>query len=1374
MSELLCLPGVEAFSGFRRAQKLSALQRVSARVKDVSAFWAYLILRDARHSAAAVVASGGGAQTETNMTADPALSERQRLQQMLDLSGFAIPPVPRDSTRLWVFPRRGTRSPWSSKATEILHQCGLDTVLRVERGVCFDLRGVKAADPQLMTLAATLYDRMTESVFIGDPPDDFFAPVAAQPIQHVALGASSDTARAALTEANRALGLALSADEVDYLADAYRALGCDPSDVELMMFAQANSEHCRHKIFNASFTIDGQPQELSLFQMIRHTHAETPDGTVSAYSDNAAILQGVPALRLIPIAGAASAAPHTGSSAPGSAGMPAGPAPYCELIMQLHTVLKAETHNHPTAIAPFPGAATGAGGEIRDEGATGRGAEPRAGLTGFAVSAIDFDGAAHGRLDGRFDGPARIASAVQIMIDGPLGGAAFNNEFGRPNLLGYFRSFLLDHEGRRWGYHKPIMLAGGVGVVHDAFSFKQELPAGALLVQLGGPGMRIGVGGGAASSMQTGSNNEVLDFNSVQRGNPEMQRRAQEVIDACVALGADNPIISIHDVGAGGLSNAFPELVHGGGRGGDFALSAVPVDEQGLSPAEIWCNESQERYVLAIAPQARARFAALAERERCPWAVVGVATSEDRLRLTAETGPAPVDMPLSVLLGKPPKMHRNVTTVPMAAAELDLTVLTLEEVAEAVLAHPTVASKEFLITIGDRTVGGLTARDPMVGPWQTPVADVAITFWDYRGYGGQAMALGERSPIAVVNASASARMALGEAVTNLLAAPVEDLRSVKLCANWMAACGEPGQDAALYSAVKALALEVCPQLGLSIPVGKDSLSMRTQWQSPEGPQAVVSPVSLNLTAVAAVADARRAFLPVLDTTLADSVLVLIDLSAGRQRLGGSILAQTQNQFGGLPPDLDDPMLLQSLTAALTDLRSKEGLVRAYHDRSDGGLWACVCEMAFAARCGVTLNIDLLTIDPVAADWGDFKIRPEQVAVQRDEITMKALFNEELGVVLQIPKARRSECMDILRAHGLYKNSFEIGGLNPRDTIEVYRDAKCIYAKPRRHLQRVWSEVSRRFAERRDEPALARQAVEAIDTTEQAIPVVLSEGLIARHQQLSAPGLITGLAPKVAILREQGVNGQVEMAAAFQRAGFEPWDLHMSDLAEGRMSLSAFQGFAACGGFSFGDVLGAGQGWAKSILYNDGLREQFAAFLARPDRFALGVCNGCQMMSGLKEIIPGADAWPRFVRNQSEQFEARLSAVTVLDSPSLFFTGMAGARLPVVVSHGEGRAVWGDPALGKNNAVPAGLQACLQYTDAKGAPASQYPANPNGSAQGLTGFCNADGRITILMPHPERVFRNVQLSWLPEPFHALGDDSPWMLMFRNAFDWVRQA
>ncbi|MFZ9733793.1 MAG: phosphoribosylformylglycinamidine synthase [Burkholderiaceae bacterium] len=1374
MSELLCLPGVEAFSGFRRAQKLSALQRVSSRVKAVSAFWVYLVLRDMRHSAAAVGAPGGGGRTGPTGTADLAFSERQRLQQMLDLSGFEIPPVPRDSTRLWVFPRRGTRSPWSSKATEILQRCGLSAVLRVERGLCCDLRGVKAADPQIMPLAATLHDRMTEAVFVGDPPGDLFAPVAAQPLQHITLGESSNTARAALTEANCALGLALSADEVDYLVDAYRALGRDPTDVELMMFAQANSEHCRHKIFNASFSIDGQPQELSLFQMIRHTHAETPEGTVSAYSDNAAILRGAQALRLIPAAGAASAAPHADSSAPGSVGLPAGPGPYCELPMQLHTVLKAETHNHPTAIAPFPGAATGAGGEIRDEGATGRGAEPRAGLTGFAVSAIDFDGAAQGGLNGRFDGPRRIASPVQIMIDGPLGGAAFNNEFGRPNLLGYFRSFLLDHEGRRWGYHKPIILAGGVGVVHDAFCFKQELPAGALLVQLGGPGMRIGVGGGAASSMQTGSNDEALDFNSVQRGNPEMQRRAQEVIDACVALGPDNPIISIHDVGAGGLSNAFPELVHGAGRGGDFTLSAVPVDEQGLSPAEIWCNESQERYVLAIAPQARARFAAIAARERCPWAVIGVATNEDRLRLTAEGGPAPVDMPLSVLLGKPPKMQRDVTTVPLASAELDLTVLKLEDLAEAVLAHPTVASKEFLITIGDRTVGGLTARDPMVGPWQTPVADVAITLWDYRGYGGQAMALGERSPIAVVDAAASARMALGEAITNLLAAPIEDLRSVKLCANWMAACGEPGQDAALYAAVKALALEVCPQLGLSIPVGKDSLSMRTQWQSPEGPQAVISPVSLNLTAVAAVADVRRAFLPVLDTTVVNSVLVLIDLSAGRQRLGGSILAQTQNQFGGSPPDLDDPMLLQSLAAALADLRSKDGLVCAYHDRSDGGLWACICEMAFAARCGVTLNIDLLAIDPVAADWGDFKIRPEQVAVQRDEITMKALFNEELGVVLQIPKARRSECMDILRTHGLYKNSFEIGGLNLRDTIEIYRDAKCIYAKPRRHLQRVWSEVSRRFAERRDEPALARQAVDAIDTTEPAIPVVLPEALVARHQQLSAPALVTGIAPKVAILREQGVNGQVEMAAAFQRAGFAPWDVHMSDLAEGRVSLADFQGFAACGGFSFGDVLGAGQGWAKSILYNNALREQFADFLARSDRFALGVCNGCQMMSGLKEIIPGAEDWPRFVRNQSEQFEARLSGVTVRDSPSLFFAGMAGARLPVVVSHGEGRAAWGERSSGKADTIPAGLKACLQFTDAKGEPAAAYPANPNGSAQGLTGFCNTDGRITILMPHPERVFRNVQLSWVPEQFQALGDDSPWMLMFRNAFDWVRQA
>ena len=1351
MTDLICLPGVEAFSGFRRAQRLSSVQHIASRVEGLEAHWVYLLslaLPSPHQEASSdqVASASGGTQW-------PLTPERaQRLKELLDLSGFAlVKPKPYESL-LWVFPRRGTRSPWSSKATEILSQCGFSELVRVERGVCYRIRGLKPSDPQWSDVSEALHDRMTESVFTGSPPLDLFSPVPSQPLQVIALGATVESARNSLEAANFALGLALSADEIDYLVSAYRGLGRDPTDVELLMFAQANSEHCRHKIFNASFTINNELQDLSLFQMIRYTHAVTPQGTVSAYSDNAAILQGALAQPLLPGAGAQDVK-----------SVVAGPSPYRERSAMIHTVLKAETHNHPTAIAPFPGAATGAGGEIRDEGATGRGAEPRAGLTGFAVSPIDFGVP--------FDGPSRIASPIQIMTEGPLGGAAFNNEFGRPNLLGYFRSFGLEHGGQYWGYHKPIMLAGGVGVIHDSFSLKQEFPPGVLLVQLGGPGMRIGIGGGAASSMQTGANDAGLDFNSVQRDNPEMQRRAQEVIDACVALGPANPIASIHDVGAGGLSNAFPELVHGSGRGGDFSLAAVPVDEEGLSPAEIWCNESQERYVLAIAAESLERFGAIADRERCPWSVIGVATADDRLHLssTDNSDPAPVDMPLSVLLGKPPKMHRSVISLQAVSSEIDLTSLVLEEVLESVLSHPTVASKEFLITIGDRTVGGLTARDQMVGPWQTPVADVAMTLWDYHGYGGQAMALGERSPIAVADAAASARMAFGEAITNLLAAPVEDLRSVKLCANWMAACGEAGQDAALYAAVKALAIDICPSLGISIPVGKDSLSMRTQWESPEGSRAVISPVSLNLTAVAAVADVRRVFLPVLDAQVSDSVLVLIDLSSGHMRLGGSILAQTQNQFGGLPPDLDDPQVLQSLALALNDLRSKDGLVRAYHDRSDGGLWACICEMAFAARCGITLNIDLLTIDPVAADWGDFKIRAEQVAVQRDEITLKALLNEELGVVLQIPKARRSECMDILRAHGLYKHAFEIGGLNPRDTIEVYRDAKCIYAKSRRHLQRVWSEVGARFTERRDEPALARQAIEAIDAAEPSLSAILPSALLERHEQLKSPSVRVGVTPKVAILREQGVNGQVEMAAAFHRAGFEAWDVHMSDLVEGRVELSAFRGFAACGGFSFGDVLGAGQGWAKSILYNERLRQQFEDFLSRSDRFALGVCNGCQMMSGLQSIIPGAEAWPRFARNASEQFEARLSSVEVLDSSSVFFQGMAGARLPVVVSHGEGRAVWLDAP-----SIPQGLQASLRYVDAKGMPADRYPGNPNGSPQGLTGFCNTDGRITILMPHPERVFRNVQLSWVPSEFHAFGDDSPWMLMFRNAFDWVRRA
>ncbi len=1321
MSPPLLLSGESALSDFRLAQVLSKIQAVAPGASSVSSRWAYLL----------VLAEGvSPAERE-------ALIANHQLLAILSASP-AVPLAPKGSVRLWVVPRKGTISPWSSKATDILASCGFSSVARVERAMMVDIV-LKSSDSQgIAAVAATLHDRMTESWFADPLPLDILDAQPSAPLQTIALGESSETAREAISRADQTLGLALSQDEIDYLVEAYLSLGRDPTDVELMMFAQANSEHCRHKIFNADFTVDGVLQPESLFKMIRHTHAVTPQHTVMAYADNAAILHQATAIRFAPQSGQPSA--------------------YRQRQEQVHTVLKAETHNHPTAISPFPGAATGAGGEIRDEGATGRGAEPRAGLTGFTVSRLDFSGVPHQ--------PARIASPLSIMIEGPLGGAAFNNEFGRPNILGYFRSFEMEVGGAQWGYHKPIMLAGGVGVISSDQTAKRGIPVGSLLIQLGGPGMRIGLGGGAASSIQTGANQEKLDFDSVQRGNPEMQRRAQEVIDACAAMGSENPILSIHDVGAGGLSNAFPELVHGADRGGRFDLRKVHLDESGMSPAEIWCNESQERYVLAIAPEALSRFEAICVRERCPFAVIGQATGEDRLLVEdalSEAGkmPAPVDMPLSTLLGKPPKMHRHAERVTVTSSEIGLAGVSLEQVAAQVLSHPTVGSKQFLITIGDRTVGGLTARDQMVGPWQTPVADVGVTLWDYDGLGGQAMAMGERSPVAVLNPAAASRLAVGEALTNLCAADIGGFDTVKLSANWMAACGQPGQDAALFDAVHALAKEICPALSLSIPVGKDSLSMRTVWSDDRGSHSVVSPVSLNLTAVAPVADVRKTWTPVLARDQGDTVLMLIDLGQGKSRLAGSVLAQVLNQYGDLTPDVETPDLLKAFGAAMQALHASD-LVLSYHDRSDGGLFATLCEMAFASRTGLTINIDLLTIDPVASDWGDFKIRADQVAVQRDELSLKALFNEELGAVIQVPRSARTQVMDILREFDLSRITYEIGTLNPRDQIEIYRDAVCIYQQPRAQLQRLWSSVSYEIARRRDAPDMVEQEYSGFVVTEEPV-VRLPDGF---PKSISAPGLASR--PKVAILREQGVNGQVEMAAAFDRAGFEAWDVHMSDLLEGRIALADFAGLAACGGFSFGDVLGAGRGWARSILFHEALRQQFETFFADGSRFALGLCNGCQMFSALKEIIPGAQDWPTFEKNRSEQFEARLSQVEIVDSPSIFLSGFAGAILPIVVSHGEGRAVFADMQSAQRVAT------AMRYVDSQGRATEQYPANPNGSPQGVTGFTNQDGRITLMMPHPERVFRAVQMSWQPSRLAMSGDASPWLQMFVNARQWVKSA
>ena len=1254
---------------------------------------------------------------------------------------------PGDGPLLVVAPRLGTLSPWASKATDIAHNCGL-AIRRVERVTEFRLTlergllgGAKAlSEDELQACAALLHDRMTESVLRSrEDAKHLFDEQPGKPMEHVdVLGRG----KAALEAANKDFGLALSDDEIDYLVAAFTGLKRNPTDVELMMFAQANSEHCRHKIFNAQFTIDGVAQEKSMFGMIRNTHQLAPQHTVIAYSDNASVMEGHEVERWLPQG-------YTNAPVYG---------PRRDLA---HVLMKVETHNHPTAISPFPGAATGAGGEIRDEGATGRGSRPKAGLTGFSVSNLHLPGTSEPWERDPCGKPEHIASALQIMIDGPIGGAAFNNEFGRPNLLGYFRVYEQTVAGVRRGYHKPIMIAGGLGTISATQTSKIEFPAGTLLVQLGGPGMRIGMGGGAASSMAAGANAAELDFDSVQRGNPEIQRRAQEVINHCWALGEANPILAIHDVGAGGISNAFPELVDGAGKGARFDLSKVPLEESGLAPKEIWCNESQERYVMAVRAEALPLFQAMAERERCPFAIVGVATDAKQLVLEEPgSDDKPIDMPMEVLLGKPPRMQRDVKRVARSAAPLQLDDVALEKVAFDVLRHPTVASKRFLISIGDRTVGGLDHRDQMVGPWQVPVADCAVTLADYAGFAGEAMSMGERTPLAALDAPAAGRMAVGEALTNLLAAPIE-LPRVKLSCNWMAACGEAGEDAALYDTVKAVGMELCPALGISVPVGKDSLSMRTRWNQDGAARQVTAPVSLIVSAFASIGDVRPTLTPQLQA--GDTTLVLIDLGQGKRRMAGSMLAQVLNQFGERVPDLDDPALIKALVAAVNELRG-QGRILAYHDRSDGGLWATVCEMAFAGHLGVDLNVDLLVTegDGIAdsrAEYGDSKNWAGQVSARRQQLTLEALFNEELGVVLQVPTDVRNEVMQTLRAHGLSKYSHFIGKTNQRGMVEVWRDTKAVFSAGLRDLHQAWDEVSWRIAALRDNPACA-------DAEHAAAGVADDPGLHLHltfdpAEDVAAP-FIAKARPKLAILREQGVNSHVEMSYAMHHAGFETYDVHMSDLQAGRARLDMFQGFVACGGFSYGDTLGAGEGWARSVMFNPKLAEQFAAFFGRSDTFALGVCNGCQMMAALAPIIPGAQAWPKFTRNRSEQFEARLSLVEVLPSPSIFFTGMEGSRIPIAVAHGEGFADFSQR--GDAQAV----QRAMRFVDHHGKPTEAYPANPNGSPDGLTAVTTADGRFTVLMPHPERVFRNVQMSWTRG---GLSELSPWMRMFRNARRWV---
>ncbi|HBK00488.1 MAG TPA: phosphoribosylformylglycinamidine synthase [Delftia acidovorans] len=1336
------LEGGNALSSFRAQQLLTELVSIHPKITGIAARFVHLVATDAAPT--------------------PALQER--LQALLTYGDPYEGPA--DGAALVVTPRLGTISPWASKATDIARNCGLG-VFRVERiteyRIAFKtglLSNVLGSAPELSAkqtaqIAALLHDRMTESVFATRAEaEQLFSALDAAPMEFVdVLGGG----RAALETANRQWGLALADDEIDYLVDAFKGLKRNPTDVELMMFAQANSEHCRHKIFNAQFTIDGEAQDKSLFGMIRNTHQVSPQHTVVAYSDNASIMEGHEVERFV----------ATFEAALDKIKAPS----YQKKQAVNHVLMKVETHNHPTAISPFPGASTGAGGEIRDEGATGRGSKPKAGLSGFTVSKL------WGSEVGK---PEHIASPLQIMIEGPLGGAAFNNEFGRPNLTGYFREYEqqvgVGADAVMRGYHKPIMIAGGLGVIDSELTQKIEFPAGTLLIQLGGPGMRIGMGGGAASSMASGTNAAELDFDSVQRGNPEIERRAQEVINHCWAQGDKNPILAIHDVGAGGLSNAFPELTNDAGRGARFDLRAVNLEESGLAPKEIWSNESQERYVMAIAPESLAEFTAFCERERCPFAVIGTATEERQLVLE-DTAVAsgdqkfPVDMPMNVLLGKPPKMHRDVATVQRELPPMDLTGVPLEKAVIDVLAHPTVASKRFLITIGDRAVGGLTHRDQMVGPWQVPVADVAVTLADYRGFKGEAMAMGERTPLASINAPASGRMAVAEAITNMLAAPIE-LSKVKMSANWMAACGEPGEDAALYATVKAVGMELCPQLDISIPVGKDSLSMRTQWNEGGQVKKVTSPVSLIITGFASIDDVRGTLTPQLDASEDDSTLVLVDLGRGKMRMGGSILGQVLGQSGNETPDLDDAKDLIALVDAVNDLRAK-GQILAYHDKGDGGLLATVAEMAFAGHVGVAINVDMLVtegdgISDSRMDSGEGKNWASQISGRRDDMTLRALFNEELGAVLQIRTADRAAVLQTLREHGLSTCSHIIGKTRPvsskvdagKGELQVWRDAKSVFGASLSDLHQVWDAVSWKIAQQRDNPSCADS--EHAAAGEPADPGMHLHLTFDPAENPAAPFLNLGARPRVAVLREQGVNSHVEMAYAFTEAGFDAVDVHMTDLQSGRAQLQDFAGVVACGGFSYGDTLGAGIGWARSITFNDSLSAQFQQFFGRSDTFGLGVCNGCQMFAELADIIPGAQDWPRFTQNQSNRFEARLSMVEVLESPSLFLQGMAGSRLPIAVAHGEGFANFRF----RGNADKA--IASMRYVDNHGKATEQYPFNPNGSAGGLTAVTTADGRFTAMMPHPERVFRNVQMSW------TNGDKSefsPWMRVWRNARKWL---
>ena len=1300
-TQFLSLRGSPALSPFRLDKLYDTLKKSAPRISHIYAEFNHFAFSDVLLSA----------------------PQQHTLKQILTYGPQAKLEEPAGELFL-VVPRIGTISPWASRATDIAHNCGLSAVLRIERGIAFYVETSDKqalSDSEIKAFKSAIHDRMTETVLTQlNDAEKLYHSAQPKPFNSVDI---LQNGAVALEAANSELGLALSPDEVDYLVENFTKIGRNPTDVELMMFAQANSEHCRHKIFNADWVIDGEEQDISLFGMIRNTHKLNPGHTVVAYSDNSSIVAGQKTQRFYPNANGE----------------------YQFIEDEMHYLMKVETHNHPTAISPFAGAATGAGGEIRDEGATGIGSKPKAGLTGFSVSNLNIPNFAQ-PWESTYGKPSRIATPLQIMTDGPLGGAAYNNEFGRPNIAGYFRTFeleSLDSAGKAEvrGYHKPIMLAGGVGNISANHSHKNAIPAGAALIQLGGPAMLIGLGGGAASSMDTGSNTENLDFDSVQRGNPELQRRAQEVIDRCWQLGSKNPILSIHDVGAGGISNAFPELVNDAKVGAAFQLRDVHNEERGMSPRELWSNESQERYVMAVLPEDLPRFKALCERERCPFAIVGYATKERHLTVAdSHFDNNPVDMDLSVLLGKPPKMTRDVKSAPKKLSAFDTTKIDLKDAVARVLRLPGVADKTFLITIGDRSVTGLIARDQMVGPWQIPVADVAVTLAGYATNVGEAFAIGERAPLALINAPASGRMAIGEAITNIAAAQINDISNLKLSANWMAPAGHAGEDAALFATVKAVGMELCPALGISIPVGKDSMSMKTVWEDNNIKKAVTSPISLIVTAFANTTDARKTLTPQLrvEQNLGETKLILIDLGNGKNRMGASSLAQVYSQLGDTAPDVDNPNQLKAFFAAIQQLNAENKLL-AYHDRSDGGLFATLVEMAFAGHCGLDIDIAGLENDAVSA-----------------------LFNEELGAVIQV---RATDVDSILAQLKAVLSAHLIGTVTTQNQINITQNGQAIFADSRINLHRMWSETTYHMQSLRDNPVCARQEYDRIlNDADTGLHAHLTFDI---NDNIAAPYINAGARPKMAILREQGVNGQVEMAAAFDRAGFTSVDVHMSDVISGRVSLKDFAGLVACGGFSYGDVLGAGEGWAKSILFNSRANDEFSAFFNRNDSFALGVCNGCQMMSNLHSIIPGSEYWPHFVKNKSEQFEARVAMVEILESPSLFFNGMAGSRMPIAVAHGEGFAEFS-----ANSDVHAVLDkklVTMRFIDNAiglnntSTPTEIYPFNPNGSPLGITGLTTPDGRFSIMMPHPERVFRAVQHSWHPDDWL---EDGPWMRMFRN--------